>query len=145
MMRLDHLVTYRLSTSRTFNQKVDDLLLILYNFEILGSCWQGSHFPQPFGHIPSHWLVLRRLHSLPTTEFIHVNCSCFPTFFSKSHSNTESFVWFFDSSLPLKLYCLYFWFTEFNGSLFWGLNLIILALPEPRTVYCTKWTATKES
>lgn len=25
------------------------------------------------------------------------------------------------------------------------MNLIILALPEPRTVYCTKWTATKES
>ena len=46
---------------------------------------------------------------------------------------------------PLKLYCLYFWLIEFNGSLFWGLNLIILALPEPRTVYCTKWTATKES
>ena len=42
MMRLDHLVTYSLSTSRTFNQKVDDSLLILYNFEILGSCCQGS-------------------------------------------------------------------------------------------------------
>ena len=155
MMRLDHLLTYCLSTSRTFNQKVDDSLLILNNFEILGGCWQGSHFPQPFGHIPSHWPVLKFF----TLKQIVLYCySLFtlivPAFRLFSPSPTVILRASFDSLIlhyPLKLYCLYFWLIEFNGSLFWGMNLIILAWPEPqrridmRFIYIARKQMTFES
>ena len=150
MMRLHHLVTYRLSTSRTFNQKVDDSLLILYNFEILGSCWQGSPGEAIFLNPSVYSLSLtsfKIFHSQPNRFFFCYSLFTLivPTFRLFSPSPTVILRASLDSLIlhyPLKLYCLYFWLIEFNGSLFWGMNLIILALPEPRTVYSTKWTAT---
>ena len=131
MMRLHHIITYRLSTSRTFNQKVDYSFLILYNFEILGSCWQGSWGKPLSSTLRSYSLSLPsfKKFSLSTKS----SCFCYslftlivPAFRLFSPSPTVILRASFDSLIlhyPLKLYCLYFWFIEFNGSLFWGLEL----------------------
>ena len=82
-----------------------------------------------------------RSYSLSSTSFkkfsLSTKSSCFcyslftlivPAFRLFSPSPSVILRASFDSLIlhyPLKLYCLYFWFIEFNGSLFWGLNLII--------------------
>ena len=108
-----------------------------------------------------------RSYSLSSTSFkkfsLSTKSSCFcyslftlivPAFRLFSPSPSVILRASFDSLIlhyPLKLYCLYFWLIEFNGSLFWGMNLIILAWPEPqrridmRFIYIARKQMTFES